>query len=143
MTAFRRGCKSCDECGARHQTRDKHLTCPLCGAYSLHHHRNNGGRVVWCKATDAIWPTAPLVAKAGGILETCRLLGIEKRTIPTHINDVQSDQWAIRCGWHPNQVWPDWSDAGLRYVDRVFLESGWRQAWLQWERTTNKAEEAA
>lgn len=116
-------------------TRPHRNPCPLCGLTSEHHHRNPANRIVWCKATDHTWPTAALIARVGGRRQLCDQLGIDIRTMPSEISDVQADRWAIRCGFHPNQVWPGWSDAGLRYVDRVFLESGWRQAFMHWERT--------
>lgn len=105
--------------------------CPLCGLNGAHHPRGDTGRVVWCKATERTWPLAPLVAKAGGLARLCRLLGINNRGLPAQLTDVQADHWALRCGWHPDHVWPDWSAAGLRYVDDVFVNGGgWRPAWL-------------
>lgn len=118
--------------------------CGVCTLDGRYHPRGTTGRVIWCAAAERMWPTQPLITKAGTRTELCRLLGIEeRRAFPDMLTDVQADRWAIRAGYHPNQVWPGWSDAGLRYVDRVFLESGWRQAWLQWERTTNNAVDAA
>ena len=105
--------------------------CPLCGLNGAHHPRGDTGRVVWCKATERTWPLAPLVAKAGGQRALCRLLGLPHKGLPAQLTDVQADHWALRCGWHPDHVWPDWSAAGLRYVDDVFVNGGgWRPAWL-------------
>lgn len=90
------------------------------------------------------WPTAALVAKAGGRKALCHRLGIKPRTLPRDIDDVQADRWAVRCGWHPEQVWPGWCDAGLRYVDAVFVTEGWRPAWLhQLEARPDPAVDAA
>lgn len=139
-----RGCKRCPECTARHIKADPCPTCSLCGAHRTDHHRNSRGQTVWCVATDRTWPAAPLVAKAGTGDRLCELLGISRGSLPLHLSDVQADRWAIHCGWHPNQVWPGWSDAGLRYVDRVFVEQGgWRPAWLEAEQPPAEAEEAA
>ena len=117
--------------------------CSVCCLHAGHHNRDRDGRIVWCHASDqATWPLAPLKAKAGGRKALCARLGIDARTLPAEISDVQADRWAIRCGWHPEQVWPGWCDAGLRYVDRVFIEDGgWRQTWLHLE--PNTVEQAA
>ncbi len=80
--------------------------------------------------TERPWPVAPLAAKAGGRKALCHRLGIQPSTLPRHLTDQQADRWAVRCGWHPEQVWPGWCEAGLRYVDAVFVAEGWRPAWL-------------
>ena len=88
-----------------------------------------------------MWPVQPLVDRCGGVRKMCASAGIEPKGIPDLISDVQADRWAIRCGYHPNQVWPGWSDAGLTERDRLFIESGgWRQSWL-WQQ--EQADEVA
>lgn len=78
-----------------------------------------------------MWPVAALIAKAGGRVALCNELGIDPRTLPREVSDVQADRWAVRCHLHPDQVWPGWSTSALRYVDRVFVEQGgWRPGWL-------------
>ena len=46
------------------------------------------------------------------------------------MSDLVADRWAVRCGKHPGEVWPDWFEAGLSELDREFLVNGWRPAWL-------------
>ena len=41
-----------------------------------------------------------------------------------------ADRLAIAAGLHPALVWESWVDDGLTVVDRMFVETGWRQAWL-------------
>jgi len=117
--------------------------CGVCSLDGRFHHRGPSGRVEWCSTVQRTWPTAALIARCGDRVKMCNALGISpKGGLQDELSDAVADRWAIRCGYHPEQVWPGWTEAGLRYVDRVFLESGWRQAWLQWERTTNTAVEA-
>lgn len=90
-----------------------------------------------------MWPSKPLVDRFESVRDLQLAIGAHPNGfVNDMISDLQADRWATRLGLHPDQIWPGWSNAGLRYVDRVFLESGWRQAWLQWERTTNTAVEA-
>lgn len=138
----RRGCKPCPTCTARHTRTEPCPTCPLCAATRADHPLNNRGQTLWCTATDATWPAANLIAKAGNTARLCELLGISRGSVDPWLTDEQADRWAVRCGWHPEQVWPGWCDAGLRYVDRVFIEDGgWRQTWLHLE--PNTVEQAA
>lgn len=41
-----------------------------------------------------------------------------------------ADRLAVRVGLHPAMVWPSWVDDGLTVLDRVWMEQGWRTAWL-------------
>lgn len=90
------------------------------------------------------WPTAALAAKVGGPTALCHRLGIQPRSLKKNLTDVQADRWATRCGWHPEQVWPGWCEAGLRYVDDVFVNGGgWRPGWLHDDQHHARAWEAA
>lgn len=46
------------------------------------------------------------------------------------LSEDHADRLAVTCGLHPALVWPDWVDNGLTALDRVWLDQGWRQAWL-------------
>ncbi len=50
-------------------------------------------------------------------------------TIAASLTDVSTD-----LGRHPAMVWPTGFDDGLTALDRLYLEQGWRQAWLWNER---------
>lgn len=58
---------------------------------------------------------------AGSTLQLYRDSGLTARV---------ADRLAIAAGLHPAMVWPSWIDDGLSVVDRLFIEGGWRQAWL-------------
>ena len=106
--------------------------CPDCAI------RHAGGR---CHPLP-MWPLTPLLVKCGGIARLkAALVNKPNGGFPDLISDEQADRWAIRCGFHPNQVWPGWSDAGLTERDRLFIESGgWRRSWL-WQQ--EQADEVA
>lgn len=78
------------------------------------------------------WPMEALEAHARHGL--AHSLGISTDTyrlaMERGLSDTKADRYAIRLGVHPSEVWEDWVDAGLSVPDRVFLENGWRQAWL-------------
>lgn len=93
-----------------------------CGICTLHHTVQTR-----CKATERTWPTAPLAAVVGGAAKLVDRLDL--KVLPDEISDVQADRWATRLGLHPEQVWPGWLDEGLSVLDRMHLDSGWRQAW--------------
>ena len=134
-----RGCKVC-ECGTRHPKAAPCPTCPLCGCHANDHPRV-ASRVQWCRAVTRTWPSAPLVALLGSQERLLDCLGMSNGSMVAELSDSQADRWAIRCGYHPNQVWPGWSDAGLTERDRLFIESGgWRQSWL-WQQ--EQADEVA
>ncbi len=50
------------------------------------------------------------------------------------LTEDHADRLAIRLGLHPAMVWPTWIDNGLTTLDRLYLEQGWRTAWLWNER---------
>lgn len=78
------------------------------------------------------WPAEPLVTAAGGVERVHRILdpGELHRAAQTGLTDRQADWWAIRLGFHPGEVWPDWFDVALRPLDAVHVREGWRPAWL-------------
>ena len=101
--------------------------------------------------TERRWPLAPLVEamrRRGSANPTYELgIGGEvwKRATAHGLTDATADRWAVRAGWLPWEVWPDWIDAGLSVVDRQRIEGGWRPAWLHAEQTpsTERQEDAA
>lgn len=84
------------------------------------------------------WPSAPLVAMAGGPTEMCRALGWKAKGIPARLSDVVADRYATRLGFHPAEVWPGWLEAGLTVHDEAFVAGGWRPAAL-WAETRREA----
>lgn len=103
--------------------------CPLCSLY----HRN--GHAARCVQVDRMWPLGPLaeaICRPGESVAVT--LGVDttalNRAAEFGLSDLLADRWAIRAGHHPAEIWPDWIDAGLTVTDRLFLEGGWRQAWL-------------
>lgn len=115
--------------------------CPVC---KLNH--PNGPRRAMCVQVPHRWPLGPLVAMTGqkDPGEINRALQREtnelRRAAEFGLTDDQADRWAIRAGYHPAQVWgPEWIDAGLSVVDRQFLDSGWRQAWVHAENERSNA----
>ena len=108
--------------------------CPDCAI------RHRGGR---CHPLP-VWPTKPLLERCGGLKVLYEALGwsANRGAVPDMISDATADRWAVRCGFHPDQVWPGWSEAGLTLRDRRFLDgNGWRQAWL-WQEA-QRAEQVA
>jgi hypothetical protein len=108
---------------AEQHRRRTNRNCPRC---DIRHHP-------YCRATDATWPTAALDALVLGGREAvlARLGRKDSKPLPEQLTDVQADVAAIRLGYHPEQVWPGWLDAGLSRRDRAMVEcGGWRQAWL-------------
>lgn len=63
-----------------------------------------------------------------------RALGISGATLYEYrergLTALVADRLAIKAGLHPAMVWPSWVDDGLTVVDRQFIETGWRTAWL-------------
>lgn len=92
--------------------------CPRC---TLRHHPN---------CPTPTWPTAPLVELAGGTRALCRALGWTDKGFPERVTDAVADRYATRLGFHPDQVWPGWTEAGLTVHDAAFVAGGWRRAWL-------------
>lgn len=97
--------------------------CPLCLVSHARH----------CRAVDPAhrWPVEPLIEAAGGIEKANRRIDPANlhRARRDGLTDVAADRWAIRLGLHPAEVWPDWIDAALRYVDAAAIE-GSRATWL-------------
>lgn len=89
-----------------------------------------------CRATppDTRWPLAPLIDAVGGPARLAALVddGNITRARRDGLTDRQADHWATRCGLHPDEVWPGWCAAALRFVDQAAIE-GSRAAWLHRE----------
>jgi hypothetical protein len=80
------------------------------------------------------WPLAPLLEAAGNYTGLVAQLGVagSEYTIAREkgCTDRQADSWAIRLGFHPSQIWPEWDRAGLSVLDDEFVNhEGWRPAW--------------
>lgn len=97
--------------------------CGICGHY----------HAPMCMATYAVWPTAALIETVGSWERVNRLTGwdLDGAELPEFLTDRRADHLAIRCGLHPEMVWPGWCEAALTESDRRFVfEGGWRQAWV-------------
>lgn len=85
-----------------------------------------------CKApaADRVWPLQPLMDIMGRDFMLARWEQQSLyRAMETGLSDARADAWAVRCGLHPESVWPGWCDAALTEMDRAHLAGGWRQAW--------------
>lgn len=85
------------------------------------------------------WPLQPLLDATGqtpyGIAHATGVSqGMIRDAVTSGLSDNLADKIAIRLGWHPAMIWPEWADAGLSVLDEVYLNGGWRQAWLWKER---------
>ena len=64
----------------------------------------------------AIWPIKPLLDATGLTLVTHFARRVKangqtaRRAYTKGLTDRQADQWAIRLGYHPGEIWPDWFD---------------------------------
>jgi len=62
------------------------------------------------------WPVAPLwdVAEATSAHHLAELLGVSDRTVVrwlvVGLLDTQADRMAVRLGYHPSMLWPEWFD---------------------------------
>ena len=83
------------------------------------------------------WPAQPLLDLGYSHHRLAVILHMSGTRLVHHLEhgltDWQADRAAIRLGTLPHLVWPGWVDAGLSVVDRDYLDSGWRQAWLHRE----------
>lgn len=97
-----------------------------------------------CVATDRTWPSAALIARIGSATKVAAVMGVARARMPELLTDKQADRLAVRCGLHPEQVWPGWCEAGLTVGDDLFVNGGgWRQAWEWAEAQRNQREDAA
>jgi hypothetical protein len=82
--------------------------------------------------TGPRWPIEPLLATGVTPAQLRARLGGAgyQRATVDGLSDQQADRIAIALGHHPANVWPDWADAALTALDRLYLAGGWRQAWL-------------
>ena len=85
------------------------------------------------------WPVAPLAERLGpdDLVRRLRSSHRDMAEFTAHgIPDAMADRWAVRCGLHPSEIWPEWADEGLTVIDRARIESGgWRTAWLAEQET--------
>jgi hypothetical protein len=76
------------------------------------------------------WPITPLCELGYSRHRISRITGIAGRRLNEGLTDWQADRAAIRLGYHPAQIWPDWIHTGLTPTDRDYIDHGWRTAWL-------------
>lgn len=81
------------------------------------------------------WPVAPLLnlpdITTRSLRQALHMSGTNwQRALTEGLTDQQADRAAIRHGWHPANVWPGWAEAALTPLDHMYLEQGWRTAWL-------------
>jgi hypothetical protein len=87
--------------------------------------------------TEERYPLQPLLDALGGatINAASKRIGIQLWEYAERgLTEPVADRCAIRARLHPAMVWPTWLDNGLTILDRLYLEQGWRQAWLWNER---------
>jgi hypothetical protein len=71
------------------------------------------------QAAPKEWPAQPFIEITGLTLVShfARKVKANALTAAIAINegltDRQADTWAIRCGYHPAEIWPDWFEKGL------------------------------
>lgn len=67
------------------------------------------------------FPLAALARRVGGQERMARMLGWEDvkdmarhmnldRMVHQGVNWARADEFAVACGYHPMEVWPDWLD---------------------------------
>lgn len=78
------------------------------------------------------WPVEPLTDRLRYPTRDLNVSSAElARQTTTGLSDAMADRWAVRCGFHPSEVWPEWHEAGLTVTDDLFVNGGgWRPAWL-------------
>ena len=103
------------------------VRCPLCLTW----------HTPQCRATppDTRWPLQPLADAVGGRAELADRIDSGNVSIGMRdgLSDHQADQWAVRLGYHPEQIWPGWCETALTYTDAAAIE-GSRRVWL-WRET--------
>lgn len=91
------------------------------------------------------WPLWPLL-RAAKVTQEELLHRVGESTSAVYwanrhgLTEKQADEWSLRCGLMPHEVWDGWFDAALTENDRRYLAGGWRQAWL-WNETTAEPDE--
>jgi hypothetical protein len=92
------------------------------------------------------WPLWPLL-RAAKVTQEDLLRRVGESTSAVYwanrygLTEKQADEWSLRCGLMPHEVWDGWFDAALTENDRAFLNNGWRPAWL-WLEATREADPA-
>ena len=90
------------------------------------------------------YPLEPL-ADAMGITvhKACTRLRVTGATYQEYrdrgLTPMVADRLAIKAGFHPGLIWPQWVTDALTVVDEMFLAGGWRQAWLWQEQSRGAA----
>lgn len=86
---------------------------------------------------DAKYPIDPLLRAMGGPVTTCAaLLDVDQSQIYVWKREglrwVVADELAIRAGFHPSEIWPEWVPDGLSPLDAHGMEAGRadRATWL-------------
>lgn len=66
---------------------------------------------------------------ATGYAELGLLLGVSRTTLrrwrTLGLTEEQADRLAIRCGFLPSEVWPEWSELATRWVAAEGLLGAW------------------
>lgn len=57
------------------------------------------------------WPVEPLLARARMSLSMfSKTYGVSTTQLRRPLSDKLADRYAVRAGFHPSEVWPDWCD---------------------------------
>lgn len=81
------------------------------------------------------FPVKPLAAKVGNgtVLDLSRVLGVKYNSLTHWIQDgipeYTADRVAVKFGFHPVEIWPEWFDGVLdetgEFFARLGAETGW------------------
>lgn len=75
------------------------------------------------RGAPRIYPAQPLIdaAREPNDLALMRQLGISGYTLADAkaegLTEVQADTWAVRLGWHPSNIWPEWWEHAPPWTD--------------------------
>ena len=75
------------------------------------------------RTAPRIYPAQPLIDAAREASEhaLANRLGIGGYTWAIAkaegLTEAQADTWAVRCGWHPSNIWPEWWDHAPAWTD--------------------------
>lgn len=82
------------------------------------------------------YPLADLLDAIGAesLSDAASRIGVSASLLHLALRDGLSvrtaDRYAIAAGLHPAMVWSSFIDDGLTVTDRMFVDGGWRTAWL-------------
>lgn len=83
------------------------------------------------------WPLSALLDAVPDARARLRVDSLQWNRADQHgMSDRVADTWAVKCGVHPGNVWPEWFDRGLTPLDDIAVNGsergkpGWRNAYI-------------